>query len=1260
MFFRIRLIILGLLLFAALLALTLTLLLGTESVRREFARQLEQQLGRPIRVESLEAAWYPLPHLLLKEVTVEHPKFTLRMPRTQLHPGWSKLWRGRLRLGRLIMEEPLVSIDPANLAISTPPPFPPSVRVEIRHGQVVVAGYRGGALGVELAPLQLREVNGQVSVKNQRLAVDLTADPSFGSELRLTGWLTPDGGHELALNGRALHPDQVVRGFDGGRIATLETTTNLKLTSSGRDIKHFTVNLLGEMPCLLLAPEDERVRLDCGLVRLELQRRRDAWELRIPEMAFREPAMRLAGRISRRLPTSAAADGAAKPHWEIELTGRQLDVGAIREVVRTTLGHLPAVRKFQEIVLDGQARTASLRFAGSQSELRDFKKMQIEVEVASAEIRVPEIGLYLPWAAGELRIEDGIMQLRQVRARLGESRAREGRLDIGLLKELKEMQIDIIIDAALADIYPLLPELIADATFQRELQRFSDPSGRALGRLRIGPRRDDFEVEVEVEELKGKVHWQRLPWPLTLERGRAVISQHEVQWREVAGTIGPHRLAATSGRVAITPQAPFTLSRLQGSVDSGALLEHLRTYPELESLLAPLIDHADGRLEIKEATASGRWWQPQAWQYQLILSPRQLRWHSPLLATTIDSDGGRLQLAENSLQLSDIAGHLGNDPFQLKSANFTHQRFNDWRGELQLSGTLGPDTAAWLTARSWLPPALQPRPPLQIDQLVIKGDQPLHRFDLAGSLHAALDDDDQPLTAAFQATGRAGESTSFEIRLQQPRHQATIEGEWAANPAATAIPELTLSFDGVLAGDTVKRLLAAPPGRLEQLRGDFKLLLDPAAQAPLFTGELKATGLELSRQLWPRPPVLINTLQLRGTPEKVTVEELALTMAEGENIVVDGQLRPDPATGTKMALSLQSPRLSRSTLQRWRRSWQALELPASSRQTFPWPFHGELDFSLQKFKLDSAPPWDTPVTVVAKSPPLEWENLRGQLKLAAAGDLQAEIDGGVICCLETTGSWYADPAKGPNELRLNSVCPETSRFEEILPCFGIKQDVIIGDCQVEARLRGDPEHWQEGRITINSPEGGRIMRLRLLSRIFSVVNLTDILSGGISDLDKEGFAYQSLEFDGEIKEHVLRIERLVVRGEGLNLFVRGSVELTDYQADLLVLIAPLKTMDAIVGKIPVIGRLLGGRDATVFTIPVAVRGDLRKPAITVLPPEAVGEGMLNLVRNTLALPFNILSPILPGQPTADGKPLELEVPAAEPATAGDNGQKREQ
>jgi hypothetical protein len=76
-----------------------------------------------------------------------------------------------------------------------------------------------------------------------------------------------------------------------------------------------------------------------------------------------------------------------------------------------------------------------------------------------------------------------------------------------------------------------------------------------------------------------------------------------------------------------------------------------------------------------------------------------------------------------------------------------------------------------------------------------------------------------------------------------------------------------------------------------------------------------------------------------------------------------------------------------------------------------------------------------------------------------------------------------------------------------------------------------------------------------------------------------------------------------------------------------VLIAPLTTVERVVGAIPLIGDVFGG---TMVALPVAVNGDIRNPVIVPLGPRAITDQLLGIFERTLKLPGKLVVP--PEQP----------------------------
>jgi hypothetical protein len=237
---------------------------------------------------------------------------------------------------------------------------------------------------------------------------------------------------------------------------------------------------------------------------------------------------------------------------------------------------------------------------------------------------------------------------------------------------------------------------------------------------------------------------------------------------------------------------------------------------------------------------------------------------------------------------------------------------------------------------------------------------------------------------------------------------------------------------------------------------------------------------------------------------------------------------------------------------------------------------------------------------------------------------RTEIFSSKLCGLDFRGSWFSDAALG-QKFQLNTNPDETFYLENVLPCLGVQQDIIEGKFTLQSDFLKESNTWYGGNIYIKSSQG-RILRLKTLSNIFKVVNITDLFDEQVSNTGKKGFPFSQMDIDMHIKDNNLVFDRATIRGDGLNLFGRGEIHMDDFDADLTLLIAPFKTIGTIVSKVPILGQPIMGEYGSRMSIPVAIKGTITDPTITPLHPEAVSDAVFNLIKDTFMLPINILTP----------------------------------
>jgi hypothetical protein len=152
---------------------------------------------------------------------------------------------------------------------------------------------------------------------------------------------------------------------------------------------------------------------------------------------------------------------------------------------------------------------------------------------------------------------------------------------------------------------------------------------------------------------------------------------------------------------------------------------------------------------------------------------------------------------------------------------------------------------------------------------------------------------------------------------------------------------------------------------------------------------------------------------------------------------------------------------------------------------------------------------------------------------------------------------------------------------------------------------------------------GRIYTYPLLARVFFFLNVSQLLLGQMPDMGTDGFAYKSIKIRGDVKGGRLVLQQAIVEGSTVNLVADGWVDFGTDQIDMTVLVAPFKTIEYILSKIPILRNVLANR---LVTVPVRVTGNRHNPDVTPLDPTATGKHLLNLMEGILKLPFKVLSP----------------------------------
>ncbi len=242
-----------------------------------------------------------------------------------------------------------------------------------------------------------------------------------------------------------------------------------------------------------------------------------------------------------------------------------------------------------------------------------------------------------------------------------------------------------------------------------------------------------------------------------------------------------------------------------------------------------------------------------------------------------------------------------------------------------------------------------------------------------------------------------------------------------------------------------------------------------------------------------------------------------------------------------------------------------------------------------------------------------------------AGNISFALVDANLCGVSLTG--IIQTSHNKFDLRIFPFARD-EKLDSSINCFFGRHKVATGyfslDGEIFTKGKGaEITRLLNGTLDIKAKEG-RIYQLRFLSKIFALLNLTEIFRGKIPDLVGEGFAYNTVTVSGKLEKGNFLITGFVIDGASMAIVCTGNIDLNKKNVDLIVLVSPFKTIDLIIKYIPLVNRIL---DGNIISIPFRVTGKLEDPDVIPLSPTAVGSGLLKMLQRTIELPVKIMQPM---------------------------------
>jgi len=257
-----------------------------------------------------------------------------------------------------------------------------------------------------------------------------------------------------------------------------------------------------------------------------------------------------------------------------------------------------------------------------------------------------------------------------------------------------------------------------------------------------------------------------------------------------------------------------------------------------------------------------------------------------------------------------------------------------------------------------------------------------------------------------------------------------------------------------------------------------------------------------------------------------------------------------------------------------------------------------------------------------------WKNAEGNVTFGDQG-IEITVANADLCGIHSNGNIYTGGGKITYSFQFRA---EEADLSSTILCLWGKDARIEGtfllDGNMWAEGTEDPlKEASEGSLVFSSKQG-RIYRWTILSQLFGMLNVIGLVEGKFPDFTQKGFEYDTFIITGELRNGYIYLKEAVIDGPAVKIVGEGKINLVKGEADIAVLVAPLKTVDTVMKNIPIVGKIITGKDGTFISVPFRVKGPLDNPTVTVLPPEAVGSGLWGLLKRTLQAPVDAFKTVI--------------------------------
>jgi uncharacterized protein YhdP len=859
--------------------------------------------------------------------------------------------------------------------------------------------------------------------------------------------------------------------------------------------------------------------------------------------------------------------------------------------------------------------------------------IDFDVDYDLKDLRIPRFSIELPelWVKAKGRIYD------------------IGSKEMGMEAEAQSSPFDIAEGKKFIPFRIITPA-VSEHLFRAEGKGpFQIVSVRLSGKM---PEIDhcDQPANAHVLSVEAKLNgaWLKLPWDLpTFEdlKGQLLFQKGHLYLKEVEGRIFHSTLEKVNGIFYELLHIPMLQMDCQGKFDLMDLPSLLKTegFPEEFSRALSSINILSGKAQYS-LSAKGLLKPPIRFQHQGTYHLSKTRFTHPHIPFPVQIGEGRVELSNKDLQWSEAKVEFGHSSLMMNG--FWKYGEKDPPLEILARGRMDLKNLFALFQSSLFPEEIRSKTngfeafsgtsQISFRGKTLSGASPFSYEGEFSLREASLLQKGNPIPLVFKegeiSFSNLGVGFS-KTKIQSGSSSLTLDGFVREGNVSLStwglidLKQLLLLIKSPLFSDQIRSQVEG----IQELTGGAEVRLKWLGKteewiAALKEGEIHLKKILLQHREIPSPLSLIEG-SFFVTPEQIRFVELKGKVGDSP-ITISGTLSraspPSPVSTQKVGKSsgltesvkrlsfqISSPHLDLDPLFPKKEGTSPTSFEKIRDWLSNWSFDGKVEIDKGNYRS------------------LRYQNLKGEMK-TIDGTLfirpfQFKSDGG-----DFWGEGWIKPTEKGIRFEIK---PRISNMEAkafIRTVFQKEEGervMLTGRVHIDKiELGGEGEDSQKMKESLNGSlrfeiENGMIERFNILSKVFSILNVSQWFKGRLPDLKTKGLPYHNMMATIHVKDGIASTDDFLVDSDAIKITLMGKVDLGKNLIDARIGVHPLVTIDTILSNVPIAGYILTGKDKGFISFFYEVKGSRDDPKIGAIPFKSIEEPSWGIIKRLLLTPL---------------------------------------